>query len=608
MAIKVPGNPFGVDVQVGSTQEMGLQSAKESEFSARKSWEGIGGTFGKALESFQKDIDETITRDNMLSLNEAVDDLLNNEQTGLLRRKGKNALELNNGMTLQEEAENELKRRYDVISKGAHNKAQKSALEKFYYNSLTSVQNKLSNHIVEQQAVARKNQRDRENDFSIKSIMSNDPEAQKSGILIVRKNIEDAAREAGVEPDYSSVLGEIHVLKVTQLINENKTSDAANWIKDHKDEMSAKQYGTAKNLSDKAVRAQENLEIAQKIFEQAKGVGSDALKAVANVASDRQSDVKKNVQSLINNQEAIRNQERKEATRTAWSYVLEAQAHGGQISLPLTLRNALEESNPTALLRIEKYISQVNNGEKIKTDPDVWDRLWDSFTNTPEDFRSLNLDEFRGELSNTDYKYFRRLQDRADKSEATLFMKNVLAQADADKKLKKYKPQIKNAASRIWNEAEENAKGGIDSKKRAELEALVFSEVKDQDSWFGGKSAYWKVVDENAHVAPISAVSEYQWGSEKSAAIEKVNSLGFGVRKEWTKQDANIALAFSKTGSWPKQVVMDTEKWLDEPVKSSVYAGMTNRQAFEEKYKRKLTSNDLFIIQSQYFISNGSKR
>ena len=579
MAIKVPGNPFGVDVQVGSTQEMGLQSAKESEYSERKSWEGIGGTFGKALESFQKDIDETITRDNMLSLNESVDDLLNNEQTGLLRRKGKNALELHNGMTIQEEAQDELKRRYDEIAKGAHNKAQKTALSKFYFNTLTSVQNKLSTHIVEQQAVARKDQRDRENEYSAKGMLSNDPERQKSGHLVIRKNIEDAAREAGVEPDYASVLGEIHAMKVAQLITENKPEEAKAWLETYKDEMSAKQYGTVLATVKKGIFENENNELAKKIWLDAKGKGEDALRAVGKVDENRQKDVRKLVQAYITADEQIAKQERKNIRVATYQYIAQNMGKGAPISIPFDMRQTMLEVDPAALVRVEKLVDTLNSGQTVKTDIRTWEHLYTMAQEQPDQFRSINLIEHLGELSTADFKFFRKMQDKKFTEQGKLFLNRVRREIDSDKKLRDHKAEITAAASRMWDEAVESAKGGVlDDKQQQELLKNVFAETTSR-GWWSSSEKNWKLVNKNKDLSPSDALFEREWGVPK-AQVEKA-MLSLGVKEADVSTFASLPekaveelVDFAESGSFSQTAKRNATKWLDAPHGNS---GETNR-------------------------------
>lgn len=579
MAIKVPGNPFGVDVQVGSTQEMGLQFAKESEYSERKSWEGIGGTLGKALESFQKDIDETITRDNMLSLNEAVDDLLNNEQNGLLRRKGKNALDLRNGMTIQEEAQDELKRRYDEIAKGAHNKAQKTALSKFYFNTLTSVQNKLSTHIVEQQAVARKDQRDRENEYSAKGMLSNDPERQKSGHLVIRKNIEDAAREAGVEPDYASVLGEIHAMKVAQLITENKPEEAKAWLETYKDEMSAKQYGTVLATVKKGIFENENNELAKKIWLDAKGKGEDALRAVSKVDENRQKDVRKLVQAYITADEQIAKQERKNIRVATYQYIAQNMGTGKPIAIPFDMRQTMLEVDPAALVRVEKLVDTLNSGQAVKTDVRTWEHLYTMAQEQPDQFRSINLIEHLGELSPADFKFFRKMQDKKFTEQGKQFLNRVRREIDSDKKLRDHKAEITAAASRMWDEAVESAKGGVlDEKQQQELLKNVFAETTTR-GWWGSSEKNWKLINKNRDLSPSDALFEREWGVPK-AQVEKV-MLNLGVKEgdlstftSLPEKAIEELVDFVESGTFSQAAQRNATKWLDAPHGKS---GETNR-------------------------------
>lgn len=248
MAIKVPGNPFGVDVQVGSTQEMGLQSAKESEYSARKQFEGISGTFGKVMEDFQKDIDDTVTRDNMMALNDAVDFVLNNDKTGALNRKGKDALANVDGKSLDEEVQEELKRRYNNIAKNAYNKRQQQALSNYYGNVSASVQQKIASHVIKQQGVYRADVRTKETDNALKGALSGDPETVKSSLLILKRIAEETARENGLEVNYADTVGKAQAMRIGQMLDNDDLEGAKAILAEAKKDMSAADYQQASRL------------------------------------------------------------------------------------------------------------------------------------------------------------------------------------------------------------------------------------------------------------------------------------------------------------------------------------------------------------------------
>lgn len=606
MAIKVPGNPFGVDVQVGSTQEMGLQSAKESEFSARKQFEGLSGTFGKAMEAMQLDIDETVTRDNMMALNSAVDDVLHNKDTGALNRKGKDALVNVNGLSLNDEVQEELKRRYDSIAKGAYNARQKQALSKYYGNVAMNVQQKISAHVIKQQAVYRADVRDHENEIAIKQIIDGDAEAVASGLMIVRKNAEEVAKELGIKPDYASALGEVHVIKATQLASQGKPREAQAWLREHKNEIPSKLYGTTMASVEKSVRDLEDFETAQDIFLKANGKGSDALKAVRQLDSDRQVGVKKYVQSLISTQEAIRNQEKKEATAAAWSYVLDPNNQGKTIVLPMNIRQDMEETNPTGLIRLQKYIDAKNTGQSIKTNPDVWESLYQEAMNEPEKFRQRNLQESLSELSVADFKYFTRLQQRQDDVQAKTFMSNVRKKINSDPKLKKYKYEIESAAARLWGEAADGAKGGfIDEAKRTELEKSLFVTVSD-GGWFGSAQKGWQAINTQGDLKPSEAMFQATYGISQDDVSKAFKNRGYTLPTNLSKAATEEAIYFAKNNAWSYRVLSAARKWADSPA-GETHKGETNGQVWlRQNNMKSFDTKALNLLAAELF--NGANK
>lgn len=610
MAIKVPGNPFGVDVQVGSTQEMGLQSAKESEYSARKQFEGISGTFGKVMEDFQKDIDDTVTRDNMMALNDAVDFVLNNDKTGALNRKGKDAVTSVNGMSLNDEVQEEIKRRYDEISKGAFNVNQRQALSKYFGNVQLNVQQKVSAHVIKQQAVYRANVRDHENDVAIKQIIdSNDPEAIKSGLLIVRKNVEEAAKELGIKPDYASVLGEIHTIKAAQLIAENKPQEAEAWLKEHKGEMSAKQYGTTLATVKKAVFENENSEIAKKIWIESKGKGEDALRAVAKVDATRQKDVRKLVQAYLTADEQIAKQERKNIRVATYQYIAQNMGSGKPIELPFDMRQTMLEVDPAALVRVEKLVDTLNSGQSVKTDVQTWEQLYRMAQEQPDQFQQLNLIEHLGELSPADFKFFRKMQDRKFTTQAKSFLGKVGREIDGDKKLREHKAEILAAASRMWDEATEN--GVIDEKQQQELFKNVFAETSSR-GWFGVRTSStknWKLVNKNREISPSAALFEREWGIPKAQAEKAM--LGLGVKESdlpilSSLPDSAVEeiVDFAESGTFSQAAQREATRWLNAQRGNT---GETNRDFVLRSKKLEQMDKHTFNQVVLYVIRNSKK-
>ena len=104
MAITVPGNPFGVDVAVGSAGGIGeLHSAPQTVNGREQLQATLGqrvGEFGKAVEKWQAEIDQTRVQDASNQLNSAMLDLKYNKDTGWQTLQGKNALERPSGKSL----------------------------------------------------------------------------------------------------------------------------------------------------------------------------------------------------------------------------------------------------------------------------------------------------------------------------------------------------------------------------------------------------------------------------------------------------------------------------------------------------------------------------
>lgn len=270
MAIQVPGDPFAVNVAASSGQGGGLHEVQESKFSARNQFAGLNETAQKAMQMVQDDIDETVTRDNILALSRASDDLLNNTETGLLQRKGKNAVTPVDGKSLSDVAQEELRRRYDQIEKGTYNARQKQALNKYYGNLELSVQQKVSQHMLKQQAVYDLDQRQQELDQALKLALSTDPEESASGFASLRFLTEELAEKYGTEVNYTDTVGKAQAMRVQMMVSEGNLDGAEKLLKEAKDDMSASDYHSAKRLvtlAKKQKKAQKQTETVAKEME-----------------------------------------------------------------------------------------------------------------------------------------------------------------------------------------------------------------------------------------------------------------------------------------------------------------------------------------------------
>ena len=540
MAIKVPGNPFGVDVQVGSTQEMGLQSAKESEFSARKQFEGVNATFGKVLEDYQKDIDDTVTRENMLQLNDAMMDVLYNENTGALQQKGKNALDLVNGKSLEERTREELRKRYQEIAKGTHNKRQRDAFEKFYSNVDTSVQNKIATHVIKQQAVREADLVRKETDSLTRMATSRDPEISRSGVIGLIALSKRVAEKNGVEPDYSAV-GDVILINASQAVNDGDLKLAEQIEKEYGEYFMAEQSLKYKKIYEIGKEARDVDDAASKIVENAKS-RAEAFEEVEKIEGKSREKVRARVRQMFADADTARRDNAKTLEIIAYKLIKEGK------SLPASDLLTLQELNPAAAKRVQKYQEDMQSGKKVDTKKDVYQKLLLLQDTKPEEFAKLDLDLYAPDINADLLNKLKNAQMKAPAKARRLFVNDVIKQAKDEGYSVEERRDIEIAACTLYDEMTADIEGGVPSKEdKSQWQNLLLNKQNIEGSVFDEYG--YKVINERSGIFPAKGMVANKPDEQLRLKMTK-RGLNRLVDKPFTPEDKRIAKHYALTGTW----------------------------------------------------------
>ena len=543
MAIKVPGNPFGVDVQVGSTQEMGLQSAKESEFSARKQFEGVNATFGKVLEDYQKDIDDTVTRENMLQLNDAMMDVLYNENTGALQQKGKNALDLVNGKSLEERTREELRKRYQEIAKGTHNKRQRDAFEKFYSNVDTSVQNKIATHVIKQQAVREADLVRKETDSLTRMATSRDPEISRSGVIGLIALSKRVAEKNGVEPDYSAV-GDVILINASQAVNDGDLKLAEQIEKEYGEYFTAEQSLKYKKIYEIGKEARDVDDAASKIVENAKS-RAEAFEEVEKIEGKSREKVRARVRQMFADADTARRDNAKTLETIAYKLIKEGK------SLPASDLLTLQELNPAAAKRVQKYQEDMQSGKKVDTKKDVYQKLLLLQDTKPEEFAKLDLDLYAPDINADLLKKLKNAQMKAPAKARRLFVNDVLKQAKDEGYSVEERRDIEIAACTLYDEMTADIEGGVPSKEdKSQWQNILLNKQNIEGSVFDEYG--YKVINERSGIFPAKGMVTNKPDEQLRLKMTK-RGLNRQVDKPFTPEDKRIAKHYALTGTWSSE-------------------------------------------------------
>lgn len=555
--MRIPGgNPFGVNVATQSTQEMGLVAAPETEYSEAglaKKLDGAGKQMMATAQKWVQEQDNTRVQIFSNDIKDLENDLEFNPETGFSTLLGRNATERPSGKDLSTEVLDAFETRAADLMKNMSPAARRSA-QQVLDATRSNLQNKLNKHIIAQSAVVKQSENARTIDGAYKDAQSDDEQTRNSGFAVLRAMGQKDAQEKGVEFDPSKTVGIAHLDRIEVLVDDSRLGEAKAWLKNNRDEMSAAQYKSAKELVDKGYTTKHAGDLASKIIASGKS-DAEMLRDVESVDPKYRKQVRSAVQTHITTQEAINRQEVQDLVTDAWGLAI----NGGDI--PLSMRADLEAKAPQKLASIDRYINAQKHGKQIKTDRGTWNFLWSMAQNEPEKFARINLQEYMGDLSTSDVVRFQGMQNNYAKADRKAFMNSVRKQIKSEG-LDKNSYEIESAALALWNdELERNKAKTVDPARRDALLSQLFSEVDVKSFWERDKPQ-WKVIA-NSQDKPNDAVFAAMAGMDEKAVIGKLKAKGINV-PVWTNKTQTAASYFAVNGMWPADVRKAAMKQLDD--------------------------------------------
>lgn len=228
MAMNVP-DPYGVDVAISPTKEMGLVEAnnnRHSELNALSTLDQSTKDLADMTQKWQDEQDSTRAKDLINQIHGNREDLTNNPESGYKTLKGINALQQPNGQTLQDNVLG----KYDEFVSGLlvnENSNVKRLVKQYSDADRNSLLNAINVHVIDQGDVYRKSVDERSLDIAMSRALSDDPTESHDGEVAVKWFVDQKAAQDGVEPDYTKTLGKVSMERFLREIDNGNLAGAS---------------------------------------------------------------------------------------------------------------------------------------------------------------------------------------------------------------------------------------------------------------------------------------------------------------------------------------------------------------------------------------------
>lgn len=236
----------------------------------------------------------------------------------------------------------------------------------------------------------------------------NNPDGIETQVANVRQITRWKGETIGLDADSLKALEKQNVAKVYTAVLDTKIQEgdlsAREFFEKHKEyikpEMHSKYLGSIKNEEDKYY----SRDIANGIIATAKSE-QEAIQKAEEIEDVNMSDtVLSRVKRHYSQEEHLKNIEQKESLNGFYNKAVEAAKNGGTLSYD----DIPDNLDPQDKLSLMNYI---NNDGKPQTDNQVWENLYDMKVNNAQGFSEVDLNKYRGFLSDGEYKQFLKDQE-----------------------------------------------------------------------------------------------------------------------------------------------------------------------------------------------------
>ena len=431
--MKLPSvdNPYGVPVAI--SQPGGMQSevitAPESPMSVRHAGEAmnkLSGDLRNAYDKWQLEIDKTRLDDLSTQLEHARIDLRVNPENGYERLKGVNALERPDGRSLNDEVSDAFKQRYEKLREQAGNARVRSAFDRLYQASSLKLNDQVNTYVTSQQLEYKD------------AVLKNQLSLALNQARSIAQQIGDFH---GTPVDMIKVLGPIHELRVSNMIDAGQLSQAKAYIAQHKTEMGPKAGLRLKSAMQMASDRATINRYTDEILKKDNGKARELLDNINAVPEKYRAAVKNKVYGAKREQEALEKATNYDNLNQAFQFV----DNGEEV--PASLMSTIKTNDRVGYEKIQRAIEH-QKFPCTEDDPAVLGNLEELAERDPEEFAQTNFDQYRGYLTKQTIKTLKYNVEKLDDQQYKAFMAKVKQRCNDEKfNAKKTKNAVLSAQS-----------------------------------------------------------------------------------------------------------------------------------------------------------------
>lgn len=446
--MKLPSvdNPYGVPVAI--SQPGGMQSeiitAPESPMSVRHAGEAmnkLSGDLRDAYDKWQLEIDKTRLDDLSTQLEHARIDLRVNPENGYERLKGVNALERPDGRSLNDEVSDAFKQRYEKLREQAGNARVRSAFDRLYQASSLKLNDQVNTYVTSQQLEYKDAVLKNQLSLALNQAADADPETAKSGLVAARSIAQQIGDFHGTPVDMIKVLGPIHELRVSNMIDAGQLSQAKAYIAQHKTEMGPKAGLRLKSAMQMASDRATVNRYTDEILKKDNGKARELLDNINAVPEKYRAAVKNKVYGAKREQEALEKATNYDNLNQAFQFV----DNGEEV--PASLMSTIKTNDRVGYEKIQRAIEH-QKFPCTEDDPAVLGNLEELAERDPEEFAQTNFDQYRGYLTKQTIKTLKYNVEKLDDQQYKAFMAKVKQRCNDEKfNAKKTKNAVLSAQS-----------------------------------------------------------------------------------------------------------------------------------------------------------------
>lgn len=485
--IKIPhtDNPFGIGVDIQSTQEMGMSAVPETQYGGAK----MAKELESAAKAWQMEVEDTLAQDLMNELDQERLKQQDDPETGWAKQLGQNALQRESGKSLTEEAQENFKKSYETIRQKAATQRVRRLLDNFYKGADVSLTNNVNTHVNKQYEVYKNDVDQRTIQAAIPQALSDDPVNARSGYEVIKKKTEEIYKRRGLEPDYANTLGTVHSLKLNDLIDNDRLKEADEYFKANKGEMNAEQilkYEKARETAQEEAGIQG---VARSIIDKYSNDQRGWLSMLSEANKLKGKNGRRSA-AIIREHVEIQQRQLKLDNMQRELAILDCEKNNKEV--PASLIAEMKEKDPEGYKR---FYERHTTGQAVESDPSTYAHLKNLYRLHPEQFVEQSIDALAGRLSKKDMEHFKSLQKNIGDVQYKQYIDNVESIAKSKREFKNNPEalsELLSMADQVWEEQRMNRDKTTHSNEGVRKLAESLFAGHTSGWWSPSDYPYWK--------------------------------------------------------------------------------------------------------------------